>query len=192
MTLQPILDCAEDFFSNYDANRDEWMNVRGHCEGLLGAEDFWRYQELCDKDAFDYDCERNRLTDWKDLLDKFDPDEEDVGSSDYVENNSKVMHERVIAYDQLKAFSLYLKDKPAELAAYCEFLVSVFSMVLACIIIAMIIISHHHSAGALQSRGYCQQGAWAAIDFHGTGEIRVGSGGRKYGSCRGRRRREGA
>jgi len=25
------------------------------------------------------------------------------------------------------------------------------------------IISHHHSVGALQSRGYCQQGAWAAI-----------------------------
>ena len=52
MTLQPILDCAEDSFSNYDENRDVWMNVRGHCEGLLGAEDFWRYQELCDKDAF--------------------------------------------------------------------------------------------------------------------------------------------
>jgi len=66
------------------------MNVRGHCEGLLGAEDFWRYQELCDKDAFDYDCERNRLTDWKDLLDKIDhnddkidPNDKDVGSSDY-------------------------------------------------------------------------------------------------------------
>ena len=54
-----------------------------------------------------------------------------------------------------------------------------------CILIAMIIISHHHSAGALQSRGYCQQGAWAANDFHGTGEIRVGSGGGKCGSCRG-------
>ena len=90
MTLQPILNCAEDSFSNYDENRDAWMNFRGHCEGLLGAEDFWRYQELCDKDAFDYDCERNRLTNWKDLLDKIDhnddkidPNDKDVGSSDY-------------------------------------------------------------------------------------------------------------
>jgi len=77
----------------------------------------------------------------------------------------------LIADHQLEAYSLHLEGKPTELAAYCEFLVSVLSMVLACIIIAMIIISHHHSAGALQSQGYCQQGAWAAIDFHGTGEI---------------------
>jgi len=83
MTLQAILDCAEDSFSSYDENRNVWMTIRGHCEGLLGAEDFWRYQELCDKDAFDYDCEGNRLTDWKYLLDKFDPNNEDVGSSDY-------------------------------------------------------------------------------------------------------------
>ena len=87
------------------------------------------------------------------------------------------MRERVIAYHQLKAFSLYLEDKPAESAAYRKFLVSIFSLVLACIIIVMIIISHHHSVGALQSRGYCQQGAWAAIGVYGTGEIRVGSGG---------------
>jgi hypothetical protein len=129
VTLQVILDCAEDSFSRYDENRDVWMTIRGHCEGLLviGAEDFWRYQELCDKDTFDYDCEGNRLTDWKDLLDKFDPDEEDVGSSDYVENNSKVMRERVIAYDQLKAFSLYLKDKADLSAAYHKFLVSIYS-----------------------------------------------------------------
>jgi hypothetical protein len=95
------------------------------------------------------------------------------------------MHDKVIAYDQLKAFSLYLEDKPAELAAYHKFLVSIFSFVLACIITVMKKISHHHSAGALQLQGYCQQGAWAVIGVHGTGEIRVGSGGRKYGSCRG-------
>ena len=95
------------------------------------------------------------------------------------------MHERLIAYHQLKAFSPYLEDKPTELVAYRRFLVSIFSMVLASIIMFMIIISHLHSAVALQSRGYCQQSAWAANDFHGTGEIRVGSGGGKYGRCRG-------
>jgi len=36
---------------------------------------------------------------------------------------------RLIAYDQLKAFSLYLKDMPAELAAYRKFLISIFSFV---------------------------------------------------------------
>ena len=81
------------------------------------------------------------------------------------------MHKRLIAYHQLEAYSLYLEDKPSELAAYREFLVSVLSMVLACIIIFMIIISHHHSAGALQLQGYCQQGTWAAIDAHSVGEI---------------------
>ena len=35
------------------------------------------------------------------------------------------MRDKVIAYDQLKAYSLYLEDKPAELAAYHKFLVSI-------------------------------------------------------------------
>ena len=63
------------------------------------------------------------------------------------------MRKRLIAYDQLKAYSLYLKDKPAELAAYHKFLVSIFSFVHAYFIV-VVIISHHRSAGALQSRGY--------------------------------------
>jgi hypothetical protein len=95
------------------------------------------------------------------------------------------MRNKVRAYHQLEAYSLYLEDKPAELAAYRKFLVNIFSLVLVCIIIVVIKISHHHSAGALQLRGYCQQGAWAANGVHGTGDIRVGSGGRKYGSCHG-------
>jgi len=117
------------------------MAIRGHCKGLLGEEDYFRYHELCDKEVFDYDVEENHLTEWKDILDKFDPDDKDAGSSNYkgqaylcddIKNESKVMSERVIAYEQLKAFSLFLEDKPAQSAAYHEFLVSVFSMVLAC------------------------------------------------------------
>ncbi len=133
MTLQAILNCAGDSFHHYDENCDVWMTIRSRCEDLLCAEDLRRYQELCDKYFFDYDCEENRLIDWQDLLNKFDPDDKDIGSSDYegqsnlrddIENKSKDMREKVIAYDQLKAFSLYLKDKPAELAAYRKFLVS--------------------------------------------------------------------
>ena len=37
------------------------------------------------------------------------------------------MRERVIAYDQVKAFSLYLKDKADLSAAYHEYLVSIYS-----------------------------------------------------------------
>jgi len=136
MTLQAILDCAEDSFSRYNENRNVWMTIRGHCEGLLGAEDYWRYHELCDKDVFHYDVEENPLTNWKNLLDKFDPDDEDVGSSDYegqaylcddIKKESKVMRERVLVYDQLNAFSLYLEDKADLSAAYHKFLVSIYS-----------------------------------------------------------------
>jgi len=136
MTLQAILDCADEAFSRYDENRDVWMTIRGHCEGLLGAKDYWRCHKLCDKDVFDYDVKENCLIEWKNLLDKFNPDDKDVGSSNYesqaylrddIENESKVMRERVIAYDQLKAFSLYLKDKADLSAAYHKFLVSIYS-----------------------------------------------------------------
>ncbi len=117
---------------------------------------------------------------WANLLKEFDPEDEFVSvyksrydiDNDYEE---ELTCKRLIAYDQLKAFSLYLKNKPAELAAYRKFLVSIFSFVHANFIV-VVIISHHHSVGALQSRGYSQQGAWAAIGVYSAGEIRVGSG----------------
>ena len=111
------------------------MNVRNQCEVLLGSNDFWRYQELCEKEFFDYDCEDNCLTDWQDLLAKFDPDDEFIGSSDHegqmnlrddIESNSRVTRERVIAHHQLKTYSQYLENRPGEFAAYRKFLVSVF------------------------------------------------------------------
>ncbi len=79
--LQAILNCAGDSFHHYDENRDVWMTIRSRCEDLLGAEDLRRYQELCDKYFFDYDCEENRLIDWQDLLNKFDPDDEDEATT---------------------------------------------------------------------------------------------------------------
>jgi len=169
--------------------------VRTYCQSLLGSEELEeRYRELYEE----HNDDENRQYEWADLLEKFDPDDEYVSVyegrydiDDDSEEKAELTRKRLIAYHQLEAYSLYLEDKPAELAAYCEFLVSVFSMVLACNIIAMIIISHHHSAGALQSRGYCQQGAWAAIGGYGAGGIQVGSGGGKCGSCGGRGERGG-
>ena len=112
------------------------MTIRSHCKDLLGTEDYCRYNELCDRDVFNYNVEENRLIAWKDILDKFDPNNEDVGSSNYegqadlcdaIEKEAKVMRKRVIANDQLKAFSLYLKDKTDLSAAYHDYLVSIYS-----------------------------------------------------------------
>ncbi len=121
---------------------------------LHGSDELERYQELYDESNDD----ENRQSKWADLLEKFYPDNEYTSVykgrydiDDDSEEKAGLTRKRLIAYHQLEAYSLYLEDKPAELAAYCEFLVSVFSMVLACIIIAMMIISHYHSAGALQS-----------------------------------------
>jgi hypothetical protein len=97
------------------------MNIRSHCEDLLCAEDLLRYQELCDRNVFDEAGNEKCQTKWENLLKKFDPDDEDIGSSDYegqaylcdnIEDKSKNMREKIIAYDQLKAFHWYLKDKP--------------------------------------------------------------------------------
>ena len=129
MTLHAILDCAHAFFDHYEEDRDVWLMGRAACEDLLGTEDFRRYQELSQTDGFDYNVEGNHLIEWEAILKKFDPDDEDIGSSDQegeIYRDSKVMKEKVIAYHQLKAFSLFLEDKPALTAGYHEFLVSIY------------------------------------------------------------------
>jgi len=99
--LQAILDCAYASFHHYDENRYVWLTIRSHCKDLLGTEDYWRYRELFDKDVFDKDGDEHCLIKWEAILKKFDPDDKDVGSSDYegqanlrddFENNLKVMH----------------------------------------------------------------------------------------------------
>jgi len=128
VTLQAILDCAQASFDHYDTNRDVWMTVRNHCKYLLGADDLIWYRELFDKDG-----DKNRHSEWVVLLEKCYLDNEDIRSSDYkgqanlrndIENISKDMWERVLAYHQLKAFSVYFKDKPAESETCHRFLVS--------------------------------------------------------------------
>ncbi len=121
--MQASLDCAYESFKRFDENRDVWTTIRDHCKGLLSDDDYGRYH---DED----DC----LREWKEFLDKCDPYGEDKGSSDYddqvnlcddIENEAKVMRERVIAHDQIKAFTLFLEDKADLSAAYHEFLVSI-------------------------------------------------------------------
>ncbi len=134
MTLQAILDCAQASFDHYNENRYVWTNIGSHCEDLLCTNDLSRYQELCDRDIFDEAGAENRQAEWEDFVKKWDPDIEDTSLNDCkrqaylrdkIEDDSKDMRNKVIAYDQLKAYSLYLKDKPAELAAYHKFLVSI-------------------------------------------------------------------
>ena len=131
MTLQAILNCAQVSFDHFELNCDVWLLVRTYCRGLLGSDELERYRELCEKSD-----DENRQSEWEELLEKFDPDDKfiDAGRYDFVddfEENAELTRKRLIAYHQLEAYSLYLEDKPAELAAYREFLVSVFSMVLA-------------------------------------------------------------
>ena len=125
MTLQAIINCAYASFDHYELNCDTWSLVRSRCRDLLDPEELERYQELYNRN----DDESRRES----LLGMFDPNDEDIGSSDNegqanlrddLEIDSKTMREKTIAYHQLKAFSLYLEDKPNLTAAYRKFLVS--------------------------------------------------------------------
>ena len=128
MTLQAILNCAYASFDHYELNCDAWIVVRNWCKDLLVPEELGRYQEL-----YKGNEDENLQSEWGRLLGMFDPSDEGVGSSDNegqanlrddFEIYSETMREKTIAYHQLKAFSLYLEDKPNLTAAYCKFLVS--------------------------------------------------------------------
>ena len=132
--MQAVLDCAHASFDHYDENRHVWATIRSRCEYLLCTDDLSRYQELCGRDVFNEADAENCQAKWENLVKKWDPDSEDINVNDYerqaylrneIEDESKDMRDKVIAYDQLKAYSLYLKDKPVELAAYHKFLVSI-------------------------------------------------------------------
>ena len=126
--LQAILNCVQASFNHFELNCDVWLLVRTYCRGLLGSEELERYRELYEK----HNDDKNRPTEWADLLEKFYPDDDffDAGRYDHLEDDyevkEKVTRERAIAYHQLKACPQYLEDRPAEFAAYREFLVSVF------------------------------------------------------------------
>ena len=136
-----------------------WSDIRSHCGDLLCIEDLTRYQELCDGEVFDKIGDEDRWTEWVDLIDKCNSDDEDIDISNYeqqfslrdeFEDKSKDMRDKLIAYDQLRAWSLYVEHKPVKLAAYRKFLVSICFLCMQCNIVVTIV-SHHYSVCALQS-----------------------------------------
>ncbi len=111
-----------------------WSTIRSHCEDLLCTDDLSRYQELCEGGVFNKNGNDDRRAEWENLVEKWDPDSEDIDVNNYerqaylrdeIEDESKNMRDKVIAHDQLKVYSLYLEHKPVELAAYHKFLVSI-------------------------------------------------------------------
>jgi hypothetical protein len=130
VTLLAILNCAQASFDHVERNCYEWSLVRIHCRDLLGAEDFDRYQEL-----YETTYDENLQSQWGDLLEKFYPEDEFIDADRYdvdddPEEQADLTRERLIALHQLKAFSVYIKDKPALSATYHEFLVSKFAVLL--------------------------------------------------------------
>ena len=73
MTLQAILNCAQASSDHFDLNRDAWSLVRDYCRGLLGAEELERYWNL-----YENNDDKNRQSEWEDLLEKLYPDNEYV------------------------------------------------------------------------------------------------------------------
>jgi hypothetical protein len=123
--LQAVLDCVDASFDHYDENQHVWVTIRSRCEDLLCTDDLSRYQELCDREVFGEAGAENCRAEWENLVKKWDPDFEGIDLNDYerqaylrgkIEDESKDMRDKVIVYDQLKAYSLYLKDKLAKLA----------------------------------------------------------------------------
>ena len=111
---------------------------------LLSADAFGKFQELCDLYVFDTEGDENCREDWGSLIEKCDSEDEEIEVNDYerqigiqndFEERSIDERARCIAFDQLKAWSVYVEDKPIAKAAYRDFLVSVFFLYVQCDIV---------------------------------------------------------
>ncbi len=126
--------------------------------GLLSADTFERYQELCELNVFNKHGDENRRSDWETLIAKCNSDDEEIDIDNYerqialrnkFEERSDDVCDNLIAYDQLRAWSLYVEYKPLEMAAYRKFLVSIYFLCMQCDIV---VTSSHiiYSTGAIQ------------------------------------------
>ncbi len=126
---------------------------KGYCDDA-----FDKFQELCDLYVFDTDGDDNCRSEWEDLIQKCDSEDEEIDLDDHgrqigLQNNFEERSDNVrnqrIALDQIKAWSLYVEDKPVEKAAYRKFLVSIFFLCMQCDIV---VTSSHiiYSTGAIQ------------------------------------------
>ena len=126
---------------------------------LLSADAFGKFQELCDLYKFDTDGDENCREDWGSLIKEFDSEDEEIEMNNYerqidiqneFEERSIDERARRIAFDQLKAWSVYFEDKPLAKAAYHNFLVSIV-LLFACNCDIVVVLSHIiYSAGAIQ------------------------------------------
>ncbi len=126
--------------------------------GLLSADALERYQELCELEVFNKHGDENRRIDWEALIKKCNSDNEEIDIDDYeqqialrndFEDRSDDVRDKLIAYDQLRAWALYVEHKPDEMAAYRKFLVSICFLCMQCNIV---VTSSHiiYSTGAIQ------------------------------------------
>ncbi len=98
-----------------------WLEIREVCIDLLSADAFGKFQELCDLYVFDTEGDENCRDDWGSLIEKCDSEDEEIELNDYerrigiqndFEERSNDERARRIAFDQLKAWSVYVEDKP--------------------------------------------------------------------------------
>jgi hypothetical protein len=113
---------------------------------LLSADAFGKFQELCDLYVFDREGDENCRDDWGSLIKKCDSEDEEIEVNDYerqigIQNDfeERLIDERArrIVFDQLKAWSVYVKDKPLVKAAYHNFLVSIVFLCMQCDIVVV-------------------------------------------------------
>ncbi len=126
--------------------------------GLLSTNAFERYQELCELEVFNKHGDENRRIDWETLIEKCNSDNEEIDIDDYeqqialrndFEDRSDDVCDKLIAYDQLRVWVLYVEHKPVEMAAYRKFLVSICFLCMQCNIVMTL--SHIiYSTGAIQ------------------------------------------
>ncbi len=146
MTLQAIINCVHALFHHYNENQRVWLDIRNNCKGLLSADALARYQEqeLCELEVFNRDGDDNRRVDWEDLINKCNSDNEEINIDDYerqitlrnnFEDRSNDVRDKLIAYDQLRAWALYVEHKPVKMAAYRKFLVSICFLCMQCNIV---------------------------------------------------------
>ena len=135
-----------------------WSEIREVCVDLLSTDAFGKFQELCNLDVFDTDSDDYCRSEWEDFIQNCDSEDEEIEldnferqfelRNDFEERSINVRDQR-IALDQIKAWSLYVEDKPVKKAAYCKFLVNIFFLYMQCDIV---VTSSHiiYPTGAIQ------------------------------------------
>ncbi len=73
-----MLDCADEAIKHYSLNAGQWGMVKNMCEGILNKKEHEWYIFHHKKDR-DNDCQDA----WARLLEEFNPQDQNINSSDY-------------------------------------------------------------------------------------------------------------